>query len=76
LREPFLIQMNDFDRFIEFELRQMLDPVVISATPRRRRTRKGSPLLAVISAPLEMATEVLPVVEPVAVPAQPLRLLS
>src|SRR6266566_1194673 len=28
--------MNDFDGFLEFELRQMLDPVVASGTPRRR----------------------------------------
>jgi len=37
LWEAFLIQMNDFDRFLEFELRQMLDPLVTSETPRRRR---------------------------------------
>lgn len=61
--------MNDFDRFIEFELRLMLDPVVSSGAPRRRRLKStGSPFLAVISAPLEMATEALPGVEPVAVP--------
>jgi hypothetical protein len=60
--------MNDFDRFLEFELRQMLDPVVNLAAPRRRR-RSGScsPLLAVISAPLEKAAEVLPAIEPVPV---------
>jgi hypothetical protein len=59
--------MNDFDRFIEFELRQMLGPLVTPAAPRRRR-RTGSPFLAVISAPLERAAVVLPVIEPVSVP--------
>jgi hypothetical protein len=60
--------MNDFDRYLEFELRQMLDPVVSPNAPRRRRPKRTeSPFLAVISAPLEMAAEVLPAVEPVAV---------
>ena len=60
--------MNDFDRFLEFELRQMLDPVVIAGTPRRRVQRKtnGHPLLTVVKAPLDLAVEA--VVEPVAVP--------
>jgi hypothetical protein len=64
--------MNDFDRFLEFELRQMLGPVVdTGAPPRRRRKRKGSPLFAVIAAPLGKAAEVLPAVDPVVVPIQP-----
>jgi hypothetical protein len=63
--------MNDFDRFLEFELRQMLDPVVASGAPRRRRRQGGRlPLLAVVTAPIELVAEVLPVVEPVAVPVQ------
>jgi len=66
--------MNDFDRFLEFELRQMLDPVVIPKAPRRRHPKStGSPLLAVIAGPLERAGEVLPAVEPV--PVQPFRVL-
>jgi hypothetical protein len=65
--------MNDFDRFLEFELRQMLDPVVSQAPGRRRPKSEGSPFLAVISAPLEMAAEVLPAVEPVHV--RPFRVL-
>ena len=75
MREPFLIQMNDFDRFIEFELRQMLDPVVLPEAPRRRRRKSmGSPFLAVISAPIGVAADALPAVEPVAVPV--LRVLN
>jgi len=68
--------MNDFDRFLEFELRQMLDPVVSPKAPRRRGPqRAGFPFLRVISAPLELAADVLPAVESVAVPVQPFRVL-
>ena len=58
--EAFLIRMNDFDRFLEFELRQMLDPVVVSGTPRRRTRKKADdrPLLTVIKAPLDLALEI------------------
>ena len=74
--EAFLIQMNDFDRYLESGLRQMLDPVVTSGAPRRRRrTGSGLPLLAVVKAPIELVAEALPVIEPVAVPVQPIRLL-
>ena len=60
--------MNDFDRFLEFELRQMLDPVVASGTPRRRRQKgtNGHPLLTVVKSPLGLAVEAA--VEPVAIP--------
>ena len=65
--EAFLIQMNDFDRFLESELRQMLDPVLASGAPRRRRRNNdGHPLLTVIKAPLDLAVEAA--VEPVAIP--------
>lgn len=66
--------MNDFDRYLEFELRQMLDPVVTSVAPARRRRRKstGHPLLVVVKAPLDLAAEV----EPVVVHAQPYSVLS
>jgi len=72
LREAFLIQMNDFDRFLEFELRQMLDPVVVSGAPRRRTRKKANdrPLLTVIKAPLDLALEAA--VEPVPIAVQPL----
>jgi hypothetical protein len=74
--EAFLIQMNDFDRYLESGLREMLDPVVTSGAPRRRRrTGSGMPLLVVIKAPIELVGEVLPVVEPVAVHVRPIHLL-
>jgi hypothetical protein len=51
--------MNDFDRFLEFKLRQMLDPVVTLVAPRRSRRAKGSPVLTIVSPPLDpiLATE-------------------
>jgi hypothetical protein len=68
LREAFLIQMNDFDRYLEFELRQLLDPVVARKAPRRgRRKSAGSPFLAVVSASIDVVVDALPV----AVPVQP-----
>jgi hypothetical protein len=66
--------MNYFDRFLEFELREMLDPLVNPGAPRRRRRMSTrSPLLKVVSAPIEPAAEVLPAVESVIVPVQPFR---
>jgi hypothetical protein len=68
--------MNDFDRFLEVELRRMLDPVVASGAYRRRRRKgSGSPLLAVVTAPMDLVAEVLPLVDPVAVAVQPTRLV-
>jgi hypothetical protein len=65
LWEAFLIQMDDFDRFIEFELRQLLDPVVISGAPRRRRRAKSSPLLTIVPPHVEAIVEAEPAVVPV-----------
>ena len=70
--EAFLIQMNDFDRFLEFELRQMLDPVVTIGAPRRLRRANGSPLLTIVPPQVDAIIAV----EPVVVPAQPALLLS
>ena len=74
--EAFLIHMNDFDRYLESGLRVMLDPVVASGAPRRRRrTGSGLPLLAVMKAPIELVADALPAVEPVAVQVQPIHLI-
>ena len=71
MKEAFLIQMNDFDRFLDFELRQMLDPVVSSGAPRRGKRRKDTPTLVIVTAPKELAVETIPVVESVAVSVRP-----
>ena len=72
MREAFLIQMNDFDRYLEFELQQMLDPVVAMKAPLHgSRKSAGSPLLAVVSASIEVVVDAIPAVEPVAVPLRP-----
>jgi hypothetical protein len=49
--------MNDFERRLESELRQMLDPVVATRPPTFRGSSKRvrTPLLAVV-APFEKAT--------------------
>ncbi|HET9780366.1 MAG TPA: hypothetical protein VFR33_01190 [Candidatus Dormibacteraeota bacterium] len=41
--------MNDFDKFLELKLRQMLDPVVATDAPMRgsRRRRARRPVLTV-----------------------------
>jgi len=71
LREAFLIQMNDFDRYLEFELRQMLAPVAVTRAPRRgSRKSAGSPLLAVVSASIDVMVDAMPAVEPVIVPVR------
>jgi hypothetical protein len=58
--------MDDFDRFLDLQLRYMLDPVVTTPAPprRNRRPRLRQPIRAV-AAPIEL--EAIPVVEPVAV---------
>ena len=42
--EAFLLHMKDFDRFLEFELRKMLDPVVGTRPPARKRREKRTRL--------------------------------
>jgi hypothetical protein len=60
--------MNDFDRLVEFGLRRMLDPVVASRVPPRRRSGKresAAPFLLVVApAPLEPAAESILIVDP------------
>jgi hypothetical protein len=60
--------MNDFDKFLDLQLRQMLDPVVATPAPPRgsRRPRVRQPVLAV-EASIELASEAIPVVDPVVV---------
>ena len=71
------MQMNYFDRFLEFELRRMLDPVAASEAPRRAwRKSSGSPLPAAVTAPIELVAEAQPVVQPVAIPVQPVHLVQ
>ena len=66
--EAFLVQMNDFDRYLEIELAQMLDPVVARRPPTRRGRRKPSDepvLLPLVGEGL--AAEAIPVAEAVVV---------
>jgi len=58
--ESFLIQMDDFERFLARRLRSMLDPVVAAPPPPRARRpdRVPKPVLAaerVVTAPLSVA---------------------
>ncbi|TMD96885.1 MAG: hypothetical protein E6I72_08055 [Chloroflexi bacterium] len=39
--------MNDFDRFLELQLRNMLDPVAATPPPDRRGRHERAPILAV-----------------------------
>jgi hypothetical protein len=38
--DAFLLQMDDFDRLLEFKLRRMLDAIVAKPPPVRRGSRK------------------------------------
>lgn len=61
--------MNDFDRFLVLELREMLDPVVATPAPRRRSRRPDARISIVVAAeaPIDLAAEAIPAVEPFAV---------
>jgi hypothetical protein len=69
LWEAFLLQMNDFDKFLELKLRQMLDPVVANRPPERkgRLRRPQRPILAIETATIELPAESSRAVEPIAV---------
>ena len=71
MEEAFLVQMNDFDGFLETQLRRMLDPVIDSRPPvRGRRQKARKPFLAVV--PPELVTvRIEPVPVTVAVTSQP-----
>ena len=68
MREAFLLQMHDFDKFLELELRRMLDRVVGTRAPARGKDRQRArrPILTVEVPVVEFA-EVIPV-EPAVVP--------
>jgi hypothetical protein len=61
LWEAFLLQMNDFDRFLEHNLRRMLDPVVEAHPPARGQRAGRKPVLAVNPPAIEPAAEPVPV---------------
>ncbi|HUZ86677.1 MAG TPA: hypothetical protein VNF26_06950 [Candidatus Baltobacterales bacterium] len=57
--------MNDFDRLLQIELRQLLDPVVATPAP----TRKGQPkrkrfALRALTSQVELMAGAIPTVEP------------
>jgi len=65
LWETFLLQMNDFDKFLDLQLRHMLDPVVATpAPPRRSRPPKARKPVLAVQASIELVPEVVPAVEP------------
>jgi hypothetical protein len=61
LWEAFLLQMNEFDRYLELRLRDMLDPVVEAQPPARNVKGRRRPAI-------ELAGDAAPGVEPVVVP--------
>lgn len=70
--EAFLLQMDEFDRFLEIGLRELLDPVVATEPPTRRGRRESRQLILAVAAPaIELAVETIAVAEPV-VPARTL----
>jgi len=60
--------MNDFDKFLDVQLRHMLDPVVACQPPPRRSRppRRRQPVL-VVEAPIERIADAMPALEPVVV---------
>jgi len=68
--------MNDFDRYLETELRVMLNPVVARRPPTRRGRRKEAEQPTVPFVPVDsLVVETIPVVVPVTVPVAPARSL-
>ena len=58
--EAFLLQMNelhDLDRYLESELKLMLNPVVRARVPRRRGGKGGRPLLSIRARNDELAVD-------------------
>jgi len=49
--------MDDLDRYLEFELKLMLNPVVRANAPRRRGGKGGRPLLTIRARNDQLAVE-------------------
>jgi len=76
LWEAFLLQMNDFDQILELKLRHLLDPVVATTPPVRRRSKRADkPILAIVQASIEPIAEAIPALEPVVTARVALRVL-
>ena len=72
--EAFLLQMNDFDQFLELKLGEMLDPIVATKAPPRgsrgRRARRPTLTLEVPAVELAEVITAEPAVVPVAATPQ------
>ena len=68
--------MDDFERHLDVELQLLLDPIVATPAPRRRRRAGGNPLRAIAGGLSSVASEVPVLAEPapvtVPVPAAPI----
>ena len=51
--EAFLLQMNDFDKFLDIQLRNMLDRIVATPAPPRRSRRPKARRLYLAVAPTQ-----------------------
>lgn len=51
--EAFLLQMNDFDKFLDLQLRNMLDRIVATPAPPRGRRRPKARRLYLAVAPTQ-----------------------
>ena len=73
--EAFLLQMNDFDGFLELELKAMLDSVVAARPPLRTGRKKAAKPVILPFAADVLVAEAIPVIEPavVARPVAPVR---
>jgi len=68
--------MNDFDQILELKLRHLLDPVVATTPPVRRRSKRADkPILAIVQASIEPIAEAIPALEPVVTARVALRVL-
>ena len=69
------MRMDDFERLLDLELHRMLDPIVATPAPRRRRSG-GSALRAIAGGLSNVAAEVPVFAEPapvtIVVPAAPI----